>query len=680
MASIRHRKVATGTNNERDNQVSVDAWNEAHALTGTPNYLMGYDSAGNATDVNPTTLTGVVTTRTELASLTAGVYYLNEAGREGTFVWSSANLSVEVAADTQQGLYVAPASDTTGATGAWVRKFAGPAIATWFGVSTSGTATTNATAINQALTTLQNLGSTFDGYGVGGIALHIPAGLYLFNTAITVSYSAVITGEFAGMFSGGGTKLEFTNGTGGIEIAATNGWARLEGLWLKGSAAAAVPGSAKHGLQTRGKVIASNMFIQSFDHGIHCDGTPGFNCNGSSFENIACQDNAWGTYTDGPDGNNIQFTNVSCIGNQLGGHFDSSFLGCIYVGGDLSTNGSYNSTYRNRCTDTGHIYMCLAGQEAWCSANAPTGAATSNQGWIYIGDGAAAADQPQWTAAQTWYFSAPYAMDPNNNNARSVFRDIYVEPNQNPAIMTWPGVSYVGSDTQNILTPDGSAYFGVIRSGFNGVLSIGGINASSLENKGWAIFRATDNSVVFDIDPAQKVATVSGVLNANQYVNSAGGYLATSKMRVVGDSADFITLPVGSVGYQIGGTTVINGSKNATLAEITASVSLGYGAGAGGAVTQLTSQTTGVTLNKASGAITLFSAAGSTAWQTFTVTNSLVAADDVIKVCQKSGANKYMIHVTAVGAGSFEITFATTGGVAVEAPVFNFAVIKGAAA
>ena len=103
---------------------------------------------------------------------------------------------------------------------------------------------------------------------------------------------------------------------------------------------------------------------------------------------------------------------------------------------------------------------------------------------------------------------------------------------------------------------------------------------------------------------------------------------------------------------------------------------IGYGTGAGGAVTQLTSRTTGVTINKTCGAITLFSAAGSASWQTFTVTNSLVAATDTIVVNQKSGTDLYMIAVTAVAAGSFNISFATTGGTTTEQPVFNFSVVK----
>lgn len=103
---------------------------------------------------------------------------------------------------------------------------------------------------------------------------------------------------------------------------------------------------------------------------------------------------------------------------------------------------------------------------------------------------------------------------------------------------------------------------------------------------------------------------------------------------------------------------------------------LGYTTGSGGAVTQATSRTTGVTLNKTNGAITLFSAAGSTTPTTFTVTNSTVAATDVVSVCQKSGTDKYIVLITTVAAGSFQITFYTTGGTTTEQPVFNFAVMK----
>jgi len=102
---------------------------------------------------------------------------------------------------------------------------------------------------------------------------------------------------------------------------------------------------------------------------------------------------------------------------------------------------------------------------------------------------------------------------------------------------------------------------------------------------------------------------------------------------------------------------------------------IGYGAG-GSAVTQTTSRTTGVTIDACSGKITLVSAAGSTAYTTFTVTNSQVNADTTVIVNQRSGTNKYKTHVTAVAAGSFNISFATTTGTATDSPVFNFALIQ----
>jgi hypothetical protein len=129
------------------------------------------------------------------------------------------------------------------------------------------------------------------------------------------------------------------------------------------------------------------------------------------------------------------------------------------------------------------------------------------------------------------------------------------------------------------------------------------------------------------------------------------------------------TLVTPNIGAATGTSLVVNGTGG-----------VGYSTGAGGAVTQGTSRTTGVTLDKTTGAITLFSAAGSATAATFTVTNSTVAATDVIILNQKSGTDLYDLMVTAVAAGSFNITFRTTGGTTTETPVFNFAVIKAVAA
>lgn len=141
-----------------------------------------------------------------------------------------------------------------------------------------------------------------------------------------------------------------------------------------------------------------------------------------------------------------------------------------------------------------------------------------------------------------------------------------------------------------------------------------------------------------------------------------GGASNGSKLHVTGNTYISTTLSVGT-------SILSNGAGG-----------VGYSTGAGGAVTQLTSRTTGVTINKTSGAITMFTAAGSTTAATFTVTNSTVAATDVIILNQKSGTNLYNLEVTAVAAGSFNVTFYTTGGTASDAPVINYAVIKAVAA
>lgn len=126
--------------------------------------------------------------------------------------------------------------------------------------------------------------------------------------------------------------------------------------------------------------------------------------------------------------------------------------------------------------------------------------------------------------------------------------------------------------------------------------------------------------------------------------------------------------------------TVADGGNLTSTQNISSSsktAGIGYAVGSGSTVTQATSRTTGVTINSITGSITLVSDAGSATWQTFTVTNSAVTAKDVIIVNQQTGKDLYMISVTNVGAGSFKISFATTGGTTTETPVINFSVIKG---
>lgn len=106
---------------------------------------------------------------------------------------------------------------------------------------------------------------------------------------------------------------------------------------------------------------------------------------------------------------------------------------------------------------------------------------------------------------------------------------------------------------------------------------------------------------------------------------------------------------------------------------------IGYSTGAGGTVTQLTSKSTGVTLNKLSGQITMNNASlAANGEAVFTLTNSFIEATDVVVVCLGSSvsAGRYMVGVATVSAGSCQILITNLSSVASEAPVINFAVIK----
>ncbi len=105
----------------------------------------------------------------------------------------------------------------------------------------------------------------------------------------------------------------------------------------------------------------------------------------------------------------------------------------------------------------------------------------------------------------------------------------------------------------------------------------------------------------------------------------------------------------------------------------------GYITGDGGTVTQATSKSTAVTLNKKCGTVTLNNAAlAADAIVSFTLTNSTIAATDVIVLNHASAgtAGKYALNAqAAAGSASINVTNISAGSLS-EAIVIRFAVIK----
>lgn len=109
---------------------------------------------------------------------------------------------------------------------------------------------------------------------------------------------------------------------------------------------------------------------------------------------------------------------------------------------------------------------------------------------------------------------------------------------------------------------------------------------------------------------------------------------------------------------------------------------IGYASAAQGTVTQATDKSTGVTLNKSAGRITMNAAslAANTA-VSFTLTNSLISTNDAIIVNVSGGgtAAAYTTYISSMAAGSAVVTLRNlTGGALAEAVVLNFAIIHGA--
>lgn len=116
------------------------------------------------------------------------------------------------------------------------------------------------------------------------------------------------------------------------------------------------------------------------------------------------------------------------------------------------------------------------------------------------------------------------------------------------------------------------------------------------------------------------------------------------------------------------------------FSTVYATAEIGYSALAQTAVTQLTSKSTGVTVNTSAGQITMNAASlASVTNVTFTLTNSLLSVKDVIIVNVASAnatAGAYNAWVSSMLAGSATITLRNiTAGPLLEAVVINFAII-----
>lgn len=139
--------------------------------------------------------------------------------------------------------------------------------------------------------------------------------------------------------------------------------------------------------------------------------------------------------------------------------------------------------------------------------------------------------------------------------------------------------------------------------------------------------------------------------------------------------------------WTVGGSDRLKVTKDGHLTVVGylrssgANTGVGYATGAGGTVTQLTSKSTAVTLNKMCGQITMHNATlNRSSGVSFTLNNTSISSGDAVIVNIKSGAtlNSYGVCVHAIATNSCVIQLynLTSGTDLSEAVVLTFAVIK----
>jgi hypothetical protein len=160
----------------------------------------------------------------------------------GQFLWDSSDLSTEVTADPQSGIYVAPNSDATGTSGAWVRVYDGDVNLAWFNSSDVG-ATIN------ALT------------AAGTTTVYIPRGTYTQSTELTSNQELYLYSDYWDEYS---TQPAIIVKNTDIRHIKTNGPFTSLGIrWDGGNIA-----GGKDGLEINGKIIFIGQVVDQTGNGM----------------------------------------------------------------------------------------------------------------------------------------------------------------------------------------------------------------------------------------------------------------------------------------------------------------------------------------------------------------------------------------------------------------------------
>jgi hypothetical protein len=368
--------------------------------------------------------------------------YLTESGRTGKFVFSTANLSALVAADTAQGVYVAPASDPDGSSGAWVRQWDGVLIFDWFGAIPNVDSAPAKTANNAAWDAVKDFVAAL-GWGEfynGAPKIFFPSESYYWDDTILVDTPLWLSGNNIGFPGAIATQFYFPQDTCGIKIDSP---AIVEGFFLGTTSAAVTQDILNSGVRLRSRAIVRNVWVAGFPGCgilVNADALAGGeaagNANGWQVRDCriqTCLHSAM--YIQGGDVNAGMAMNIDIAECGRFGIEELSFLGNMFIDVQVDKCGTWQNAVNSNKTawvsDGTYRYTLKYGQEALATATPPTSGA-DNAVWKLEGIGGAAVNLPLYATfvAGGGVFQSGGSFYAAGSNQRSVFEGCYTEGNQ----------------------------------------------------------------------------------------------------------------------------------------------------------------------------------------------------------------------------------------------------------
>jgi hypothetical protein len=243
----------------------------------------------------------------------------------------------------------------------------------------------------------------------------------------------------------------------------------------------------------------------------------------------------------------------------------------------------------------------------------------------------------------------------------------------------------IGQLTALAETPNAADEFVINDGGVTKRITATNVAAAAWELTGNKSLADTSNIVLgtgtgskIGTDPLQKL----GFYNATPVVQPALTADLLDSLQALGlvaSGAGNTPLDLSAGALTAGATTVTSVASTGAVTSSSATAGIGYATGAGGTVTQASNKTTGVTLNKNTGRITLHNATlNANTTVSFVLTSSAIAANDLLVLNHVSGgtAGAYTLNAqAAAGSASINVRNVTSGNLG-EAIVIGFAVIK----